>query len=189
MLPVVAVLLLAAAIALAGCGGSDERDEAPAAAPTTTPSAPEPATTAEPPEPVSTEPPAAPPKPPPGTPKFIAGYTQWTRLNDAPIPPRESGDAHLGTKNVYISQEIGANGRFPIGTIVVKEANRPGKDFIGLIATMRKQKGADPEHNDWVFVEYTRDARDERFSEIASGAVCWSCHAGAADSDYVFTAG
>jgi hypothetical protein len=72
---------------------------------------------------------------------------------------------------------------------VVKEATRPGKDFIGLLATMRKQKGADPEHNDWVFVEYTRDGVNEPFSELARGTVCWSCHAGAAESDYVFTAG
>jgi hypothetical protein len=52
---------------------------------------------------------------------------------------------------------------------------------------MRKRKGADPEHNDWVIVEYTREAAGARFSEIASGAVCWSCHVGAEDTDYVFT--
>jgi hypothetical protein len=88
---------------------------------------------------------------------------------------------------VFASNERLANSRFPVGTIVVKEATRPGADFIGLIAIMRKQRGADPEHNDWVFVEYTREAANAAFGEQAAGAVCWSCHVGARDLDYVFT--
>ena len=51
---------------------------------------------------------------------------------------------------------------------------------------MRKERGADPEHDDWIFVEYTRAAAGDRFGEVASGAVCWSCHVGA-QLDYVFT--
>src|ERR671914_48140 len=50
-------------------------------------------------------------------------------------------------------------------------AERPGKDFIGLVATMRKIEGADPEHNDWVFVEWARESADEPFTELASGQV------------------
>jgi len=126
------------------------------------------------------------PEAPPGAPGSIAGYRSWTKLNDAPIPPREA-DPHNGTKNVYASKRRLGNGHFPAGTIVVKEATRPGADFIGLIAIMRKERGADPAHRDWVFVEYTRDAAGARFQEIASGAVCWSCHMGALGSDYVFT--
>ena len=52
---------------------------------------------------------------------------------------------------------------------------------------MRKVKGADPAHNDWRFVEYTRSSASARFSQIASAAVCWTCHAGAKKTDYVFT--
>jgi hypothetical protein len=182
------LLLAFLVVLLAACGaGSD-----PAAEPTS----PEPAPTA-PPEPATTEPEptteettteAAPPPPeaPPGVPGYVAGYRDWVQLNRAPIPPRDA-DPHLGTKNVYASEDRRANGRFPYGTIVVKDANRPGKSFIGLIAIMRKERGADPAHNDWVFVEYTRETRGDRFREIASGAVCWSCHMGALDSDYVFT--
>jgi len=126
------------------------------------------------------------PQAPPGVPAFVAGYRGWTKLNDAPIPPRDA-DPHNGTKNVYVSREQLENGRYPADTIVVKDAVRPGADFIGLIAIMRKEPGADPAHRNWVFVEYTRDARDEPFQEVASGAVCWSCHMGAVDNDYVFT--
>lgn len=186
------LLLLASSLALAvsACGGGSEPDAAPTTgvtAPETTtgetttsePTTEEEATTTE-----EAEPP--PPRAPRGVPGYVAGYRTWTRLNDAPIPPRSS-DPHNGTKNVFVSRERRASGRFPDGTIVVKEATRPGADFIGLIAVMRKERGADPAHGDWVFVEYTRDAARERFQEIASGAVCWTCHAGALDSDYVFT--
>jgi hypothetical protein len=131
---------------------------------------------------------AVPPRPeaPPGVPRFVAGYRDWRKLNDEPIPPRAS-DPHNGTKNVFASKSRRANGRFPPGTIVVKEATRPGDDFVGLIATMRKVRGADPAHDDWVFVEYTREGRNDRFGLQAEGAVCWSCHMGALDRDYVFT--
>jgi Cytochrome P460 len=180
--------LVSAAGAVSACGGEDDR----AAEPTTSEAAP-PATTTD--ETTTaeqttsettteTEPP--PPEAPPGAPRLVAGYRDWVKLNDEPIPPREA-DPHNGTKNVYASKERRPNGRFPAGTIVVKEASRPGKDFIGLIATMRKEPGADPAHENWVFVEYARESRNQRFQEIGRGAVCWSCHIGALESDYVFT--
>jgi Cytochrome P460 len=182
-----------AVLALAACGGEPEPPPPPAAAPapesttaetTTEEATTEEATSGE----TTTEaaPPPPKPEPPPGVPAFVAGYRGWTKLNAAPIPPRDS-DPHLGTKNVYASRDLLANGRFPVGTVVVKEATRPGADFIGLIAIMRKQRGADPEHNDWVFVEFTRESANARFGEQAAGAVCWSCHVGARESDYVFT--
>ena len=179
----------------AACGGSSEPPEAPAAAPETTTQAEETTT-----EEASTEaattgattteaaPPPPKPKAPPGVPGFVAGYRGWIKLNAQPIPPRDS-DPHNGTKNVFASRRVGGNGRFPNGTVVVKEATRPGADFIGLIAIMRKQRGADPAHNDWIFVEYTREAANARFGLQAEGAVCYGCHVGAADRDYVFTLG
>ena len=180
-------LLLAASlilVAVSACGGESEpvanpATSEPAPAATTGPEATRVETTTE------VEPPP-PPKAPPGVPAYVAGYRDWEKLNRAPIPPR-AADPHEGTKNVYASRERRPNGRFPFGTIVVKEASRPGRDFIGLIAIMRKERGADPAHDDWRFVEYTREARNEKFQEIASGAVCWSCHVGALDNDYVFT--
>jgi len=138
----------------------------------------------------TTEPPpeTRPPEPLPGLPKYTAGYETWTKLNAEPIPPTES-DPHLGTKDVFVSREADRTGGmllYPHGTIVVKQGFRPDRDFIGLIAIMRKEQGADPEHGDWVFVEYAREAADEPFRELASGAVCWSCHMGAADTGFVW---
>jgi hypothetical protein len=53
---------------------------------------------------------------------------------------------------------------------------------------MRKERGADPEHNDWIWVEYTRESEDAPFAESAGGAVCWGCHIGAAETDYIWIA-
>jgi hypothetical protein len=185
-------LLLALVLGLAACGGSSDPEPAaePEPPPTTTEAEP---TTTEPEDTVTDEAETtteeepettgAAPKPLPGLPRFTAGYTEWATLA-TDIPPRDS-DPHLGTKDVFASKEIRGN-RFPAGTVIVKHARRPDADFIGLIATMRKVDGADPAHNDWVFVEYTRDSADEPFTELARDSVCWNCHVGAEQADYVW---
>ncbi len=130
----------------------------------------------------------------PGLPADVAGYTQWLKLNAEPIPPVPGGDPHNGTKNVYVNktrEDIAPNGEqqfpYPDGSIVIKEAYRPGRDYVGLIAIMRKKAGVDPDHNDWEFIEYTRNAADAEFDVIAKDGVCWRCHSGVEDIDYVFT--
>jgi len=114
--------LLAAAFLLscaAACGGSSEPAADQATSPAVT-SEPEPETTKAEPEPTTgeettteAEPPA--PQAPPGVPDFVAGYRSWTKLNDTPIPPHDA-DPHNGTKNVYVSKEQLACGRYPRGT-------------------------------------------------------------------------
>ena len=130
----------------------------------------------------------------PGLPEYVAGYETWLKLNSEPIPPVPGGDPHNGTKNVYVNKDrdtIAPNGEqifpYPDGSIVVKEATRPGKDYIGLIAIMRKVEGSNPEHNDWEFIEYTRSEQEADFTVLASGRICWGCHSGVKDKDYVFT--
>ena len=178
------MLTVVALLAVAGCGGSEEvvipaqQTTTTEAATTETATTTEAATTEE-----ETEPDE--PEPLPGLPADLVGYETWSRLNEEPIPPRSS-DPHNGTKNVYASF-LAEAGVYPEGTTIVKEAMRPGTDFIGLIAMMRKEKGAQPDHNDWIWVEYTRSGPDEDFREQASGSVCYSCHVQAREADYVFT--
>jgi hypothetical protein len=184
-------LLALLALVLSACGGGAASPEEAADAPAdTAPSAPAPETDAA----------AAPDgggasrsggdaekQRPAGLPGWTAGYRGWTKLNASPLPERDP-DPHRGTKNVFASNAAAA-GTFPAGTVVVKEGFRPGKDFVGLIAAMRKVPGRNPEHRDWVFVEWARESPDAPFTELARGDVCTSCHVGAADRDYVFTAG
>ena len=136
------------------------------------------------------------PEPPaalPGLPDDTAGYDQWLKLNAKPIPPAPGGDPHNGTKNVYVNQtreKIAPNGEqqfpYPDGTIVVKEATRPGKDFIGLIAVMWKEAGSNPDAGDWRFEEFLRGAPDAEFRLAFEGGICIGCHSGAAATDFVF---
>ncbi len=130
----------------------------------------------------------------PGLPDDVAGYEKWLKINAEPIPPVPGRDPHDGTKNVYVNQSqdtIAPDGEqqfpYPDGSIVVKEAYRPDKDYVGLIAIMRKIAGSNPDHNDWEFIEYTRGKQDDDFKVIASGGLCSNCHVQAEDTDYVFT--
>jgi hypothetical protein len=190
----VARLLLAAlaTLVLAACGGGADETAAPAeAAPAPTALEPEPVPESTPgsePETAEQEQEPEPepePKALPGLPGELAGYETWTKLNARPIPPRDA-DPHSGTKNVYASERA-AGGTYPDGAIVVKEAIRPGKDFVGLVAMMRKERGAQPDHNDWVWIEWVRDGPSESFRVQARDAVCYGCHVGARATDYVFT--
>ena len=129
----------------------------------------------------------------PGLPDDTAGYEGWLKLNAQPIPPTPGGDPHRGTKNVYVNQTrevIAPNGQqkfpYPDGTIVVKEAVRPDKDFIGLVAVMWKEAGSNPAFGDWRFEEFLRNAPDAEFRLAFEGGVCTGCHAGAAATDFVF---
>ena len=192
-------------LTLVGCGGEESPAEGagdgggamttPADMPTAAPDTATSSADGPSPPPASTPPPSSgggsagstgsAPRPLPGLPAWTAGYRNWEKLNRAPLPPRDS-DPHLGTKNVFVSMPA-VDGTYAPGTIVVKEGFRPGKDFVGLVATMRKLDGENPEHHDWVFVEWARESPGAPFAELASGAVCESCHSGVADRDYVFT--
>jgi hypothetical protein len=123
----------------------------------------------------------------PGLPAYTAGYTSWFKINRRPLPRRTS-DPHDGTKNVYASKRLRA-GRYPFGTVIVKEAFRAGERVPYLVAVMRKVRGASPRNNDWIMIEWTRSSARDRFAEVARGQVCYGCHVGAKKTDYVFTRG
>jgi hypothetical protein len=180
----VAVALGAGAL-LAGCGG-DDGDAASTPATTEATTAPEPA-----PEP---EPAPAPPPPraEPGLPPITAGYEDFTRLNAQPIPPSPAAP-HGDTKNVYVNQpreRIAPGGTprypYPDGTVVVKSGSGGGDD-ARIVAVMRKVAGLDPAHGDWEYIEYSRPDPSSPYTVLARDAVCWGCHAGATDTDWVYT--
>lgn len=190
--PALVLTALTLALLAAGCSGGDGDD---AAAPATTAAPAAPAATAPPVTTAPAPPPAPAPEPLPGLPRYTAGYDDWTRLNDSPIPPdseqtqRVGFDAHRGVKDVYVNRpRSAARGGWPDGTIVVKAAGT-SPDEPTLVAIMRKVAGVDPEHGDWEFVEYKRSAPGEDFATDASltDATCWSCHAIATGTDWVFT--
>ena len=121
----------------------------------------------------------------PGIPRIFQAYRTWHKVNANPIRPTAT-TAHPGIKNVFASKRK-VKGRYPYGTILVKEGYPGGKKFLNLIATMRRIRGVDPKHGDWKYIEYTRSTPNERFTEIARDGVCWGCHVLAKKTDWVFT--
>ncbi|MEX2211136.1 MAG: cytochrome P460 family protein [Gaiellaceae bacterium] len=123
----------------------------------------------------------------PGLPAYTAGYRSWTKLNAKPIPPNRDGDAHLGTKNVYASRlPRSGSALYPVGTVIVKDITRPGARFVGVVAAMRKVAGVKA-NNGWKMIEWSRPSARSRFTVLAQGQLCFSCHVGAKRTDYVFT--
>lgn len=120
----------------------------------------------------------------PGLPSYTAGYTGWTKLNSKPIP-RRAVDAHSSIKNVYASK-LPRAGRYPVGTVIVKEGRQRAGAPVTLIAMMRKLSANRP-HNGWQMIEWTRPSGSVRFNELARGSICTSCHFRARSTDYVFT--
>lgn len=118
-----------------------------------------------------------------GLPAYVDGYAKWPRLNARPIAGGSS--AHQGTKNVYASRrKVGV--RYPVGTIVVKAARPRGKQWLSLVATMRKVTGT--RNGGWRWEEFTRSSPTARFTKVSfpeSG--CAACHMQAKRNDYVFT--
>jgi hypothetical protein len=113
-----------------------------------------------------------------GLPRYTNGYLKWPKLNDKPI--KGGSPAHSGTKNVYASKRrVGK--KFPNGTVVVKTIARAGDRpaLAGQVAVMRKLNGR------WRFVEY--ELSGSRYTVLAQGQLCVSCHVQAKARDYVFT--
>lgn len=115
-----------------------------------------------------------------GLPSYTNGYKKWTRINKKPFTSTGPlSTAHSGVKNVYASKRK-VRSKYPNGTVIVKTIQpkgRKGKPY--QVAVMRKVKGK------WRYVEYQLSG--SRYSVLAKGQLCQSCHAQAKASDYVFT--
>jgi hypothetical protein len=116
-----------------------------------------------------------------GLPSYTNGYAKWPRINKKPFTSKGPlSSAHRGVKNVYASKrKVGA--RYPNGTVIVKTIVMPGTKFVGQFAVMRKVAGR------WRFIEYERSSPTARYTVLAQGQLCTSCHVMARANDYVFT--
>jgi hypothetical protein len=113
-----------------------------------------------------------------GLPSYTNGYPGWQKLNRKPITG--GSPAHSGLKNVYVSTPK-AGRKYRNGTVIVKTIARAGdaRGRPSQVAVMRKVDGR------WRFVEYQLSCL--RFTVLAQGRLCVSCHVRAQASDYVFT--
>lgn len=75
-------------------------------------------------------------------------------------------------------------GALSAGAIVVKENYMPDSTFAA-VTVMYKSADYDPEHNDWFWTKRLADGTVEAAGRVA---MCFGCHAGGADNDYLMTA-
>lgn len=115
-----------------------------------------------------------------GLPSYTNGYQKWKRINKKPFTSTGPlSSAHSGVKNVYASKRK-VRSKYPNGTVIVKTIQpkgRKGKPY--QVAVMRKVRGK------WRYIEYQLSG--SRYSVLAKGQLCQSCHAQAKATDYVFT--
>jgi Cytochrome P460 len=115
-----------------------------------------------------------------GLPSYTNGYREWPRINRKPFTRCGPPCAHSGVKNVYASRrKVGA--RYPNGTVIVKTVAQSGDRPMrpNQVAVMRKANGR------WRYVEYVLSG--SRYTVLAQGQLCQSCHVQARANDYVFT--
>jgi hypothetical protein len=115
-----------------------------------------------------------------GLPAYTDGYAKWPRINKKPFTSTGPlSSAHRGVKNVYASKrKVGR--KYPNGTVIVKTIQPAGRKGRPLqVAVMRKLNGT------WRFVEY--ELSGARYTVLAQGQLCQSCHVQARANDYVFT--
>ncbi len=111
-----------------------------------------------------------------GLPAYTNGYKKWKKLNRKPIT---TPGAHSGIKNVFASKPKKGK-KFPNGTVVLKTIAQPGQKGLPFqVAVMRKVRGV------WRWVEYQRTG--SRYTVLAKGQLCTSCHVQAKANDWVFT--
>jgi hypothetical protein len=115
-----------------------------------------------------------------GLPAYTNGYQKWPKINTKPFTKCGPPCAHSGRKNVYANKKkVGA--KFPNGTVIVKTIAQSGDrpTMPNQVAIMRKVSGK------WRFIEY--ELSGSRYTILAQGQLCQSCHMRARATDFVFT--
>ena len=139
----------------------------------------------------------------------VAGYKNWTKVNDKPqymaskvaamcaIPTKaqidkEKSNPHLEKFiNVYVNS-IGKdemmtkkNPKFPVGTVIVKEKlSSPESQTPELLTVMiKREKGFNPEVGDWEFM--TLDGEATKVTSRGKLENCQACHLDYEQNDFV----
>lgn len=124
-------------------------------------------------------------------PEDLTQYVTWTRLNAQRVL---TPSAHPVAKDIYANDAAAStleSDAFPFaeGAILVKESLDPDSAQVAVISAMRKVAGFDPDNGDWQYGMFEA-SEDGGFSGMwmnaEDGAMCSSCHVGAADSDFAF---
>lgn len=128
----------------------------------------------------------------------FAGYRSWQQTVSprvGPDPGGVIGGAHSAedstiTRYIFVKDEgmtRGSDGQFPVGAIFAKEMrNEDGS--VAVVTVMAKRGGSfNASNNGWEWFILNGDGEIQQRGADVFGGACNSCHAAAANEDYVFT--
>jgi len=129
----------------------------------------------------------------------FAGFTSWTQTSTKLGKDPSLGEAHAGNdsttvRKIWIKDNKNReNGKFPIGTLIVKHSKNASGTVDMYTAMVKRGNNFNPNNNDWEWFVITADGKIAKDgSNVMRGAnlmngMCGGCHSGAKDKDYVFT--
>lgn len=140
------------------------------------------------------------------SPEFVAadsdfnGFRSWTEVAMHDGPSASLGEAHQGnnadaTRTVYFknNQSRASDGRFPVGTLVVKNTRDAAGNTIEVTAMVKRGNNFNPDHNDWEWFMLNPDGTIKvdagmtlRGAKLMDG-MCGACHSQKKSADFIFS--
>lgn len=130
----------------------------------------------------------------------FSGFQSWALAAQHNGPDPALGPAHAGndstvTRYVYYKDDQNpVNGKYPVGTIIVKESYNPDMSVHEFTAMVKRGNNFNPSGGDWEWfmlagdgeIAVDNDGNPMRGADLMGG-MCIGCHAQAADTDYSFS--
>ena len=128
----------------------------------------------------------------------FANFRSWPEVATHQGPGPEIGGAHHGpddevSRTIYVknNQKRGADGKFPVGTLIVKDTRKNG-ETVEVTAMVKRGNGFNPDNNDWEWFMLEPDGKIARDNSLElrgaklMGGMCGSCHLQASSKDFSF---
>ena len=129
----------------------------------------------------------------------FANFSKWTFVDKVSGTSDNIKDAHLAenpnaSRTIYVKNNADRtdNGKFPVGTILVKQYSDKSNKPLGATGMVKRGAGFNKEFGGWewfVLDVATGKIELDNTGAQTRGAIakCNQCHAKTAENDYVFT--
>ena len=130
----------------------------------------------------------------------FASFRDWVKEAENQGPDPALGPAHAGndstvTRSIYFKDgQDRVNGKYPLGTIIVKEGLNTAGSFQEITAMVKRGNDFNPNGGDWEWFVLNPDGTiaqdgDGNVLRGASlmGGMCLGCHTEAASKDFAFS--
>ncbi|MBL7802907.1 MAG: cytochrome P460 family protein [Saprospiraceae bacterium] len=114
---------------------------------------------------------------------------------DPALGPAHAGNDATAKREIYFKDDVSpANGKYPVGAVVVKHTTNGDGSVNEVTAMVKRGNNFDAAGGDWEYFMLQPDgkiAKDPdgnlmRGAKLMNG-MCQGCHSGAAAKDYIFT--